>query len=158
MKSVLEQLLETWRTNNRINLFLIDYISDEGMKCTLSKRGGRNVVRQFAHVHNQRVYHLDGRTKGLSKGLKKFPSSEEPDKVKLKKYLVESSEKIVIYIEQSMAGSSKHRPFKKGIISTVGYFIAHESHHRGSILLTLKECGHKLDQKVQSAIWNWDKM
>jgi hypothetical protein len=38
------QVLETWRTNNRINLFLIDQISDEGMQCTLSKRGGRNVV------------------------------------------------------------------------------------------------------------------
>jgi hypothetical protein len=42
MESVLDQILETWRTNNRINLLLIDRISDEGMKCTLSKRGGRD--------------------------------------------------------------------------------------------------------------------
>jgi hypothetical protein len=43
MDSALEQLLEAWRTNNRISLFLIDHISDEGMKSTLSKRGGRNL-------------------------------------------------------------------------------------------------------------------
>ena len=47
---------------------------------------------------------------------------------------------------------------KKGVVSMLGYFIAHESHHRGSILLTLKECGHKVDQKVQYKIWDWDRM
>ena len=50
-----EQLLEAWRINNRINLFLIDRISAEGMRCTLSQRGGRNVARQFAHLHNVRL-------------------------------------------------------------------------------------------------------
>jgi hypothetical protein len=35
----LDQLLEAWHTNCRINLFLIDHISDEGMQCTLL--GGR---------------------------------------------------------------------------------------------------------------------
>jgi hypothetical protein len=39
---VLDELLEAWRTNNRINLYLIERISDEGMLCTLSKRGGRD--------------------------------------------------------------------------------------------------------------------
>ena len=33
MDNALEQLLETWRTNNRISLFLIDHISDEGHSC-----------------------------------------------------------------------------------------------------------------------------
>ncbi|WP_199615445.1 hypothetical protein [Paenibacillus alkalitolerans] len=49
-----EQLAETWNTNNRISLFLIDRISDEGMACTLSKRGGGTPAKQFAHVHNIR--------------------------------------------------------------------------------------------------------
>ena len=158
METALQQLLETWRTNNRINLFLIDRISDDGMKCTLSKHGGRNVVRQFAHVHNQRIYHLEGRARDLAKGLSKFASSDQPGKKRLKEYLVRSGERIETYIVQCFAGIVKHRPFKKGIIATIGYFIAHESHHRGSILLTLKECGHKLDNQTQSAIWNWDKM
>lgn len=66
---MLDELLEAWRTNNRINLFLIDRISDEGMRCTLSKRGGRNVARQFAHLHNVRVWHLEGRARDLATGL-----------------------------------------------------------------------------------------
>jgi uncharacterized damage-inducible protein DinB len=106
MENIVEQMLEAWRTNNRINLFLIDRIDNTGMKCTLPKRGGRNVIRQFAHLHNVRVMHLENRAKTLA----------------------------------------------------IGYFIAHESHHRGSILLTLKQCGHGPDQLVKYAIWDWEKM
>jgi hypothetical protein len=39
-----DDLLEAWRTNNRISLHLIDRISDAGMQSTLSKRGGRVVA------------------------------------------------------------------------------------------------------------------
>ena len=37
MDDAVGQLLEAWRTNNRINLFLIDGISDEGMGRDLSQ-------------------------------------------------------------------------------------------------------------------------
>ncbi len=66
-QELVNQLLEAWHTNNRINLFLVDRIDEEGMKCTLSKRGGRNVVRQLAHLHNVRVWHLENRARDLSK-------------------------------------------------------------------------------------------
>lgn len=158
MEDALEQLLETWRTNNRIHLFLIDRISAEGMKCTLSKRGGRNVVRQFAHLNNVRVWHLENRARDLAEGLYKFATHEEPDKERLKECLLASAKRIETFLEQCVAGIGKRRSFKLGVIATVGYFIAHESHHRGNILLTLKECGHKLDQQTQYALWNWDKM
>jgi uncharacterized damage-inducible protein DinB len=157
MEDVLEQILETWRTNNRIHLFLIGRISDEGMKCTLSKRGGRNVARQLAHLHNVRVLHLETRAKDLAAGLRKFATEEEPDQETLKANLLASSERLETFFTQAVT-SGKRRGFKKGIIAGLGYFIAHESHHRGSILLTLKECGHNLDQATRLAIWDWDKM
>jgi uncharacterized damage-inducible protein DinB len=152
------ELLEAWRTNNRINLFLIDHISDEGMKCTLSKRGGRNVVRQFCHLHNVRVWHLESRARDLSKGLYKFETEEEPDKERLKENLIASGQKVEEFLEQAAAGAAKRRPFKKGVVSSLTYFVAHESHHRGNILLTLKQCGYRVDSAIGYAIWDWDKM
>ena len=80
---MLEELLEAWRTNNRINLLLIDRISEEGMACTLSKHGGRDVAAQFAHMHNVRVWHLDKRAKDLAVGLKTFASKVHPEKAAL---------------------------------------------------------------------------
>ena len=158
MDDALEQLLETWRTNNRISLFLIDHISDEGMKCTLSKRGGRNVVRQFCHLHNVRVWHLENRAKDLAKGLHKFDTHEEPDKKTLKQHFMASGKRIETFLTECLAGKPKRRSLKKGVIANLGYFVAHDSHHRGRLLLPLKECGHNLDQNTRYAIWNWDKI
>ena len=158
MEDAVEQLLEAWRTNNRINLFLIDKISDEGIKCTLSQRGGRNVVRQLCHVHNNRVWQLENRAKDLAEGLYKFETKEEPGKQRLKECLEASGERIETFLADCAAGVPKRRGFQKGVIAHLGYFIAHESHHRGNILLTLKQCGHNLDQATRYAIWNWDKI
>ncbi len=155
---MLDELLEAWRTNNRINLYLIDNISAPGMTSTLSKRGGRDVARQFAHMHNIRVWHLEKRAADLAQGLSKFQTKISPTKSQLKKALSASSAAVESFLEGIFAGAPKRRGMKKGVVSMLGYFIAHESHHRGSILLTLKECGHKVDQKVQYKIWDWDRM
>ncbi len=153
-----EDLLEAWRTNNRINLFLIDRISEEGMRCTLSKRGGRDVARQFAHLHNVRVSHLANRARDLAQGLETFESKLSPEKAALKDALTASGAAMEAFLAGVLAGEPKRRGFKKGVFTTFAYFIAHESHHRGSILLTLKECGHKLEQEAAYAIWDWDRM
>ncbi len=153
-----KELIEAWRANNRINLFLIDKISGEGMQCSLSTRGGKSVARQFTHMHNVRLWQLEARAKDLSKGLYKFGPKEEPSKKELKQALEESADRIEVFLSRILTGDGKARSFKRGIYTTLSYFVAHESHHRGSTLLTLKQSGHKLDQKLSYAIWDWDKV
>ncbi len=153
-----DDTLEAWRTNNRISLFLIDRISAPGMRCTLSKRRGRGVAGQFAHMHNNRVWHLEKRAKDLAQGLEIFPPKTDPTKAALKKAFIASGTAIETFLTDLAAGTPKRRGFKKGIPSALAYFVAHESHHRGIILLTLKECGHNLDKDDRYAIWGmWDK-
>ena len=156
--AVIDEIIEAWRTNNRINLYLIDHVDPAGMRCTLSKRGGRGVAGQFAHMHNNRVWHLEKRAKDLSQGLAVFPPKKDPTKAALKKAFTASGKAIEAFFTEVAAGRPKRRGFKKGVPSALAYFVAHESHHRGVILLTLKECGHNLDQDVRYAIWGmWDK-
>ncbi len=155
---MLDELVEAWRTNNRINLFLIDEISDEGMRCTLSTRGGRDVARQFAHIHNNRVWHMERRAKDLAEELSKFPTKLSPEKDELREALSSSCDVMESYFEGVLAGEPKRRGFRKGIFTTFGYFVAHESHHRGNILLTLKQSGHAVDKTARDAIWGWDQI
>lgn len=152
-----EELLEAWRTNNRINLLLIGGISAAGLKCTLSSRGGRDVARQFAHLHNLRIYHLEKRAKDLSVGLVKFESKVSPTKVQLRKALESSARAIEKFLAGVLAGEPRRRGLNKGIFTTLSYLVAHESHHRGSVLLTLKQTGHMPDKDVVYAIWDWDR-
>jgi uncharacterized damage-inducible protein DinB len=152
-----EELLEAWRTNNRINLILLDHITEEGLRCTLSTRGGRDVARQFAHLHNVRIWHLEKRAKDLVDGLETFASKDSPSRERLAEALAASALAVETFLGDVLEGKPRRRGFKKGIFTTLSYFVAHESHHRGSILLTLKQSGHAVDRDVAYGIWDWDR-
>jgi len=153
----MDDLLEAWRTHNRINLYLFDRITDDGMRSTLSTRGGRDVARQFAHMHDVRLYHLEKRAPDLAKGLAPFRSNEHPDRATVRAALVASGEAIEAFLAGLAAGEKRRKGFKKGIATTLAYLVSHESHHRGSILLTLKVSGHKVSQDTAYALWDWDR-
>jgi uncharacterized damage-inducible protein DinB len=155
---LLDQLVEAWETNNRITLMLVENISKEGMAATLSTRGGRDVSRQLAHLHMNRLRQLVGKGgKDLAEGLIEFESKEQPSAAKLKKALTASGQALSTFIREVGSGEREKRQQKKGIAVSVAYHIAHESHHRGAILLTLKQCGHTLDKDTTYGIWDWHR-
>jgi len=158
MSEHVEQLVEAWRTNHRINVRLLERIDDEGLRCTLSKRGGRTVARQFAHLHYVRIYHLKHRAKALAAGAKLFATEDEPGRKALLAALEDSAARIEEWLQLAGEGAPGVRTFKRGLVQNVCYLVAHESHHRGNILLTLKQCGHPVDSTTRYAIWDWDRI
>lgn len=153
-----DELLDAWRTNHRINLYLIRHISDDGLQSTLSARGGRDVARQFGHIHTNRVWQLEKRAPDLAHDLVKFEGKDSPDREELIAAHEASSLAMEAFLTGVLEGERKRRGFKRGIFTTLGYFIAHESHHRGNILLTLKMSGHGVPKDVAYAIWGWDRI
>ncbi len=155
------EVVEAWRTNGRINRMLIDAVPDEGWTATLSARGGRDVGRQFAHLHDVRFYHLEKRAKDLAEGLRKFASKDAPSRTPSKDEVIRaletSEDRVATFLADVAAGAPKRRGFRKGLAATLAYFVAHESHHRGSIVLTLKQVGHPVPKDVRYGIWDWDR-
>jgi len=153
-----DQILETWHINNRVNLMLLDQITEAGLRSSLSTRGGRDVARQFAHMHSVRVGWLDVCANDLRKGLATFGKDADPSKAELKKALNASADAIATLLQRGAEAGGKIKGFKRGVIPMLGYLIAHEGHHRGSILLTLKQTGNKVSTEVQYGIWEWGKI
>ena len=129
------------------------------MACTLSARGGRDVSRQFAHLHTQRLRWLEAKGgKDLLEGLPEFESKEQPSRVQLTKAFKASGKALGTFFREAGSGERPVKGQKKGVAVSVGYFIAHEGHHRGSILLTLKQCGHNVDKSTLYGIWDWHRI
>ncbi|MBE2280584.1 MAG: hypothetical protein IAE91_09345 [Ignavibacteriaceae bacterium] len=152
------QIIEAWLTNNRINLMLLDAIPDEGLECTLSKRGGRTVKLQFSHLHNVRLYRLQNYAKNFLNGLTEIDKDINFEREFLKSNLENSANAISDWVSYSIDNEECIKGFKKGAFNMIAYFIAHEAHHRGNILLTLKQSGVKISQEIKYGIWDWNKI
>jgi uncharacterized damage-inducible protein DinB len=157
MNPLVQQSIETWQANNRINLMVLDELSPEALACTLSKRGGRTVALQFVHMHAVRLQWLQVCAPAVFKTQTKIDKEEPADKTLLKKGLTESANAIARWMETA-DDEGKLKGYKKGIIFLLGYMLAHEAHHRGSILLTVKQSGIKLSDKLKWEIWEWGKI
>ena len=82
---MLEQLVESWQINHRVTLRLLDALSDDALKATLSTRGGRDVARQLAHVHEVRTGFAETTSKtNRNAKLPHFAKSESPAKMHLR--------------------------------------------------------------------------
>lgn len=153
-----EQLHEAWRTNNKINLLFVELIDDDDLKKTLSTHGGRTVYEQLVHLHNVRMYWLENVAKDILKKYTRIEKDKPYDKGLLFEAFEDSAKGIEEFIDKSWEKDGKVSGFKKGLIPFISYLIAHEGHHRGNILLTLKQCGVKIPDELKWGIWEWNKI
>jgi uncharacterized damage-inducible protein DinB len=148
------QLLETWDINNRINLYLLDAVEPATFGSHSASKG-RSVGEQFAHLHNVRLMWLKVAAPDLLKGLEKIEKELALDKKLLRKSLVDSGQAIHTLLSNSISSGGKVKGFKPHVGAFLGYLISHDAHHRGQILLSLKQAGHPIDKKTQYGIWEW---
>ena len=147
-----KQIIETWEIHNRINIYLLDAINEEHLT-DISASKGRNVGEQFAHIHNVRLMWLKAAAPDLLTGQNKIEKGTI-SKTQLSGELNNSSVAIASLLQTGLE-SGRIKGFKPHPIAFLGYLISHESHHRGQIMLCLKQSGHPVDPKVQFGLWEW---
>ena len=149
----MKALIETWEISHRINEFLLTGIKEEYFK-DVSVSKGRSVGEQFAHINNVRLMWVKVAAADLLLSLRKI----ETDKPITKKIILDAFEKSTPAISAVLSKgfeTGKIKGFKPHPEAFLGYIIAHEAHHRGQIIVALKENGHLPDKKILYGLWEW---
>jgi uncharacterized damage-inducible protein DinB len=124
----------------------------------------RRTVRMIAgHLHNARCLWI--KTLGREHGVQ-APASVDRYIVGRRELLAaleESSAGIEALLELGIAAGGCVPP-SKGYVwrnlpldvpHVLTYFVAHEAHHRGQIVMLARQLGHRLPTDISSGLWQW---
>lgn len=151
-----EQLLHTWQMHHRMNELVINHTTDAGMLKTLSPRG-RPIFQQWIHVHAVRCQWMEVIAKKTAASIPAAAKNAPYHRETLVQLLTASARGLEMIFSDCWDKGGKVTGFRNGLLPLVGYFISHESHHRGNMLLTLKQTGEKIPDALKWGLWEWGK-
>jgi uncharacterized damage-inducible protein DinB len=157
-----ERVAAAWRTNHRATTYLIEHLPAAIWSCEVPGVPRRTVAMIAAHIHNCRCSWI--KALGARHGVP-VPARVDPKRVRpreLVRALARSSENMVQLIELGAArGGAVPRAtwqnFPTDLEHFLGYFVAHEGHHRGQLCLIARQLGHRLPRQVAGGVWQWTK-
>ena len=158
-------LLSAWRTNNRVTAYLVEHLPTALWDVHVPGAPQRTVRMIAGHLHNARCMWL--KTLGHEHGIA-IPASVDRRTVtrrELLSALKRSGRGIEALLELGIAAGGRVPPSKAyvwrnlplDVPHVLTYFVAHEGHHRGQIVMLARQLGHRLPGDVAGGLWLWTK-
>ena len=160
-----DSILNAWSTNDRVTTFLVEQLPVALWDAAVPGCPRRTIRMIAGHIHNARCMWIKtlGRPHDIA-----VPPSVDRHRVstsQLTRALKQSGRGIASLLALGLehdgqipptpAYAWRNLPLDVGHVLT--YFVAHEGHHRGQIVLVARQLGQRLPDDVRNGLWQWTK-
>lgn len=158
-----DPLLVAWNTNSRVTAYLVERLPAPLWRATIPGMPTRTVRSVAAHLHNARCRWVKtlGREHGVALPERVDHRTVTPRQ--LVPALARSGRGIAALLELGRGHGGvvppsrgyvwRNLPLDVGHVLT--YFVAHEAHHRGQIVMAARQLGYRLPASVTGGLWQW---
>jgi uncharacterized damage-inducible protein DinB len=156
-------VLAAWRTNCRVTSYLVEELPTALWGAAVPGAPRRTVRMIVAHLHNIRARWIRtlGRAHGVSvPRLVDLRRVSRRDLLTALKRSAKGIEELLVlgleaegHVPPSPTYVWRNLPLDVGHVLT--YFVAHEAHHRGQVVLVARQLGHRLPSSVTNGLWQW---
>lgn len=158
-----ERLIQAWRTSDSATRYLVEHLPREIWKAGVPGVPRLTVRAIAAHVHNSRCRWI--KSLGGKYGIAPPPLVDlrRVTVSRLVRALSRSSHGVIDLIRLGVASGGKVPPatwqnFPTDLEHFLAYFVAHEAHHRGQLMLIARQLGHRLPKDVREGVWQWTRL
>jgi uncharacterized damage-inducible protein DinB len=158
-------ILNAWSTNDRITTFLVEQLPAALWDAEFPGAPRRTIRMVAGHIHNARSMWI--KTLGQPHGIAVPPAVDRHrvSRSELIRALKRSGRGIASLLVLGLEHDGQIPPTKayawRNLPLDVGhvlaYFVAHEGHHRGQIVLVARQLGHRLPASATNGLWQWTK-
>lgn len=153
--SAADALLKAYSANARINQYLVQHLDPGVWHAPAPAPKTRTIAAQVAHLHNCGLRYLERTAPG-------FPVPAELDRRRVTRAqavraLAAKRRAVLAIVGGALKDDGRIVGFHHDAAGYLMYYMIHDAHHRGQIVLQARLLGHPISRETMVGMWQFSK-